>query len=434
MALKTTRPGRAPAGGALAGPVRAGVRSALYLCTTLGSALATLLVPPLLLLAAVSVLLAGAGLVTVPFALDRLRDWADLERRRIARFLGEEAPAPHRPALPAGPGPARFRAALLAPRTRRDLAWVFVQIGIGVPVGLIGLAALIGTPLTVVQMLLWWVLPADEPLTLLGVPATSWPTALGPGAVQFAVLGWLLWAAPWPARLHARAVRALLTPSAAEELEERVEELTETRAGAVHAHAAELRRIERDLHDGTQARLVALAMRLGLAQRTLGRDPEAAARLLEQAQAGAEEAMTELRAVVRTIYPPVLADRGLAGALSALAADGAVPVRLDIGDPGGADLAGLPAAVEATAYFVVAESLTNIAKHAGASAAAVEVARDGARLRVRVTDDGRGGADEGGGSGIGGMRRRVAALDGGLAVSSPPGGPTRVEAVLPCGE
>ncbi|GAA1098062.1 sensor histidine kinase [Nocardiopsis composta] len=415
-------------------PVRAGVRSALYLCVTLGSALATLLVPPLLLLSAATLLLAGAGLVTVPFALDRLRDWADLERRRIGRFLGEEIPAPHLPAPSAGLGPARFRALLLAPRTRRDLAWVFTQIGLGIPLGAIGLAVLFGIPVTAAQILLWWVAPADEPLTLLAVPVASWPVALGAGAAQLAVLGWLLWAAPWLARLHARAARALLAPSSAEELEERVEELTETRAGAVHAHAAELRRIERDLHDGTQARLVALAMRLGLAQRTLGRDPEAAARLLEQAQAGAEEAMTELRAVVRTIYPPVLADRGLAGALSALAADSAVPVRLDIGEPGGADLAGLPAAVEATAYFVVAESLTNVAKHAEASRAEVQVARDGAELRVRVADDGRGGADEAGGSGVAGMRRRVAALDGGLAVSSPPGGPTRVEAVLPCGE
>src|SRR5690606_21351046 len=141
----------------------------------------------------------------------------------------------------------------------------------------------------------------------------------------------------------------------------------------------------------------------------------------------------ELRAVVRTIYPPVLADRGLAEALSALPADSAVPVRLDIGEPGGADLAGLPAAVEVTAYSVVGEWVPTVATHAEASRAEVWVAGDGAELRVRVADDGRGGGDEAGGSGVAGMGCRVGALDGGLAVSSPPGGPTRVEAVLPCG-
>ncbi|MDA0565053.1 sensor histidine kinase [Streptomonospora sp. S1-112] len=211
-------------------------------------------------------------------------------------------------------------------------------------------------------------------------------------------------------------------------LAERVETLSHTRAGALDAHAAELRRIERDLHDGTQARLVALAMRLGLARSRIDEDPEQAARLLAEAQSGAEEAMTELRQVIRTIYPPVLSDRGLVGAVEALAARSVVPATVSVDD-----LGAVPASVEATAYHLVAEALTNVAKHAEASRAEISLSRIGGWLRIAVTDDGRGGVEEGSGTGVGGMRRRVAALDGEFTVVSPAGGPTRVEALLPCG-
>jgi signal transduction histidine kinase len=204
-----------------------------------------------------------------------------------------------------------------------------------------------------------------------------------------------------------------------------VETLTETRAGAMNAHGAELRRIERDLHDGTQARLVAIAMRLGAVRESLDGDPETVARLLREAHEGTEEAMAELREVIRTIYPPILADRGLAGALAAL---GTRSARLDIGD-----LGTVPAAVEAVAYFTIAEALTNAAKHSQATRTTACVARVGDRLSIEVTDDGTGGADETLGTGIAGIRHRVLALDGTVRIHSPAGGPTTVTVSLLCG-
>ncbi|MCQ4213053.1 sensor histidine kinase, partial [Streptomyces longispororuber] len=223
---------------------------------------------------------------------------------------------------------------------------------------------------------------------------------------------------------------ALLAPPPGAELADRVAELTESRAGAVAAHGAELRRIERDLHDGAQARLVSLSMRIGLAKRAYGRDPDAAAKLMDDAQDQAEEALAELRHVVRGIHPPILTDRGLVGAVRALAASSGLAV--DVRDDGVEGGSRAPAAVEAAAYFVVAEALTNAAKHSGADRADVELARRATGLGVVVRDAGRGGADERGGSGLIGMRRRVAALDGRVEVSSPAGGPTVIEVELPC--
>ncbi|MFD3616072.1 histidine kinase [Streptomyces sp. NPDC058676] len=222
----------------------------------------------------------------------------------------------------------------------------------------------------------------------------------------------------------------LLMPSPKAQLAARVEELKETRADAIAAHGAELRRIERDLHDGAQARLVALSMRIGLAKRAYGRDPEAARKLLDDAQDQAEQALTELRHVVRGIHPPILTDRGLVGAVRALAASGGLAVSVD--DGGLEEGVRAPAAVEAAAYFVVAESLTNVAKYSGSPRAEVRLARTRRSLTVCVRDEGQGGADESAGSGLLGMRRRVAALDGTFDVTSPAGGPTVIEVELPC--
>jgi signal transduction histidine kinase len=230
---------------------------------------------------------------------------------------------------------------------------------------------------------------------------------------------------------EARWSTALLMPSPQARLAARVEELKETRADAIAAHGAELRRIERDLHDGAQARLVALSMRIGLAKRAYDHDPEAARKLLDDAQDQAEEALTELRQVVRGIHPPILTDRGLAGAVRALAAGSGLAVTVD--DGGLDEGVRAPAAVEAAAYFVVAEALTNAAKHSGSPRAEVRLARTRRGLSVRVRDEGRGGADESGdGSGILGMRRRVAALDGTVEVTSPVGGGTVIQVELPC--
>jgi signal transduction histidine kinase len=236
---------------------------------------------------------------------------------------------------------------------------------------------------------------------------------------------------PPVARAHARICLVVLSHSTAEQLADRVAVLTRTRADVLDAHGAELRRIERDLHDGTQARLVAIAMRLAVARQAFADDPrdeQFVAELLRDAHEGAEEAMTELREVIRSVYPPILADRGLDGALTAVTTRCGVPTRLELGD-----LGRVPAAVEAVVYFAVAEALTNVSKHSRATAAAVRVSRTADRLSVAITDDGIGGAGDRQGTGLAGIRRRVLALDGTVGVDSPAGGPTAVTLELPCG-
>ncbi len=209
-------------------------------------------------------------------------------------------------------------------------------------------------------------------------------------------------------------------------LRQRIETLETSRAGAVDVQEAELRRIERDLHDGAQARLVALGMSLGMAEQKLATDTEAARTLLAEARAGAGEALRELRDLARGIHPPVLADRGLDAAVRALAAVSPISVTVSV------TLQARPSApVETAAYFVVAEALANAGKHARASRVDVRITRAGERLSVEIHDDGVGGADPAG-SGLSGLRSRVEALDGTLSVVSPPGGPTTVRAELPC--
>jgi signal transduction histidine kinase len=231
------------------------------------------------------------------------------------------------------------------------------------------------------------------------------------------------------ARLQALPGRRLLTPHPSVDLSERLARITATRAGALRAHAAELRRIERSLHDGAQNRLVAVVVLVAAARRALARDPAQAGPALERAQSAAEQGLQELRGVVRGILPPILEDRGLSGALSALASGCAVPCALTVGELGAA---ALPLSVEATAYFTVAEALTNVSKHSGAQHVRVKVALHGDTLRIAVEDDGRGGAHEGDGSGLAGIRRRVEAHDGSLELTSPPNGPTLIEVELPC--
>jgi signal transduction histidine kinase len=213
----------------------------------------------------------------------------------------------------------------------------------------------------------------------------------------------------------------------AQQMSERIDVLTDTRAGAVDAQEEKLRRIERDLHDGAQARLVALGMSLGMAAQKLDADePKEARELLAEARAGAEHALRELRDLARGIHPPVLADRGLEAAVRSLA--DLSPTRVSVS----VDLPERPgAAVESAAYFVSAEGLANAAKHARATFVEIRIARRGALLHLEIIDDGAGGADPDG-SGLRGLRGRVQALDGTFRVLSPPGGPTVLTAELPC--
>jgi signal transduction histidine kinase len=252
--------------------------------------------------------------------------------------------------------------------------------------------------------------------------------ALDIGATFAGVAG--LFVAPWLTSgvraLDTRAARALLGPSRADELEHRVEQLTETRAGVVDAADAERRRLERDLHDGTQQRLVSLAINLGMA-RAQADSAEEAKLAIAEAHEEAKAALAELRDLIRGLHPAVLEDRGLDAALSGIAARMPIPVRLTV------DLPRRPAPViEAVAYFVVSEGLANIVKHSQATEAAVWVQRAADRLHVIVTDDGVGGADPARGTGLVGLARRAASVDGTFEIDSPPGGPTLLTVDLPC--
>jgi signal transduction histidine kinase len=227
--------------------------------------------------------------------------------------------------------------------------------------------------------------------------------------------------------VHMRFSKFFLAPTSKSELTQRVQVLTDTRAEAVDAQAAELRRIERDLHDGAQARLVSLSMNIGLAEELIKRDPDAAIRLLAEARESSGTALTELRHLVRGIHPPVLAERGLDGAVQALALTVPATVSVDVELPGR-----LSSPVESAAYFAVAEVLANVAKHSGAHTAWVHLRHHDDLLTIGIGDDGRGGADPAGGTGLRGIERRLAAFDGTMMVSSPSGGPTVVTMELPC--
>jgi len=291
------------------------------------------------------------------------------------------------------------------------------------------------------------------------LPAPLWSDALQ-GSLLLAVG---LWLAPRVMRYHLANPSDPELAARARQLTQRVQMLTQTRRDVVDTAAAELRRIERDLHDGAQARLVALGMSLQAAERLFPVSPEAALALVAEAKESSSLALTELRDLVRGIYPPVLADRGLADAIRALALDAPLPVELDIDLPATADQAsraglggqasraatggqGRPAAtggqgsgastvelpVASAVYFSVAEALTNVTKHAGARSVRIQLSHASGVLRAQVTDDGCGGADPAQGTGLAGVERRLAAFDGILAVNSPPGGPTIVVIEVPC--
>ncbi|GAB1509598.1 sensor histidine kinase [Actinophytocola sp. KF-1] len=351
-------------------------------------------------------------LVVRPTALRWLHDWAGRERARVAAFTGAPIPEPA--------PPERLWDA------RRDLTWLVVHGLTGTVVGLVGFALPASAINAVLVPFYWWAVPADDPVTS-PYPVTSW---LGAAFMPLVAVGYALlslWLVPWLGRSQSRAARALLSPPAGARLAMRVAELTASRAAALEAHGAELRRIERDLHDGTQNKLVAVAMHLGIVERALRRDPAAALPMVLQAQDAVSDALSGLRGVVRSIYPPVLSERGLDGAIAGLIASSGVPCELTV-----TDLRRAPAAVESAAYFVVAEALTNVAKHSGATRCEVRLSATD-HLVLEVWDDGHGGADEEHGTGLSGIRRRVAAFDGTTTLDSPAGGPTTLRVTLPLG-
>jgi len=252
-----------------------------------------------------------------------------------------------------------------------------------------------------------------------------WPAGVAVQAT--ALLGLGLWLAPRVMREHEMLPADSELAARAQQLTQRVQTLTRTRSDAVDTAAAELRRIERDLHDGAQARLVAVGMSLRAAERLFASNPEAALALVTEAKESSSRALTELRHLVRGIYPPVLADRGLGDAIRALALDTPLPTVVDVDLPGEVEMP-----VASAVYFSVAEALANAAKHAHARSVRVVVSHAAGMLRAQVTDDGAGGADPAAGTGLAGVERRLATFDGILAVSSPPGGPTIIVIEVPC--
>ncbi|MFC4913616.1 sensor histidine kinase [Actinomadura gamaensis] len=409
------------------GTLRRSWRAAAYLAVGLLTAVPALLGFYLVPLA----LLLGVLFVALPWLPSLIRPvhaMAAFERRRAARYLGREIAAPE-PLPPSGSALEDGVRLLRSAATWRELAWLLLHGLYGLIAGLFGTLLVPSAAYSLTLPLWWWAAPEGSVSAF--VRLETWGQALTLPFLQVALdLALAVWLVPLLALGQARLAEILLSPPRRRvNLRQRVEQLTETRAEALEAHGAELRRIERDLHDGTQAQLVAVALRLGLADRRFDADPAASRELFLQARDGVEEALTQLRTVIRGIYPPILSDRGLAGAVRALAGAQPIPVSLDVP----ADGLRAPAAVEAAAYFVVAEALTNVSKHAGARSVAVAVHRDGPLLRVRVADDGKGGADELRGSGLAGIRRRVAALDGETRIDSPEGRGTTLEVDLPCG-
>ena len=362
----------------------------------------------------------------LPTVLVAVRRLASLTRRLAGRWCAVAIPEAYAP-LPVSAAPARGSSDglldlilrghgritylqrmtwLVSDRaTWRDLLWLAVSVVVG-PVLLIApIALMVGGA------------AAFLAVNLNGFDRTS-------GAVLVAVG---VAAAPWMLRAYVGLARLVLAPSEHSALEQRVAYLAQTRQESLDTGAAELRRIERDLHDGAQARLVAMGLTLDAAGRLIDTDPAAARSLLIEARDASAKALTELRDLVRGVHPPVLADRGLADAVRALALDSPARARVTGSLDGRA-----PAPVESAAYFAVSELLANVAKHAAAQSADVDLRHSLGALRITVRDDGDGGADPGRGTGLRGVERRIAAFDGVLAITSPRGGPTVITMEIPC--
>ncbi|MEV4559667.1 histidine kinase [Kitasatospora sp. NPDC049285] len=307
-------------------------------------------------------------------------------------------------------------------QTRREVLWLLVN-----PAAVL---ALVGLPMLLVWGGVGYLLTsAVDSRDFFGLQSQL-VNVLCSAVIGLGVAGVGLLAMTWAVRIHAELACRVLGQGPREsraQLSRRVEQLTETRADAVDAQAAELRRIERDLHDGAQARLVAIGLTLGTIEHLLESDQGAARELLAEARQASAKALQELRDLVRGIHPPVLAERGLADAVRELALSGVVPTEVTVSLPGRPE-----PSMETAVYFGVSELLANVAKHAGAGQVWVDVLHRAGRLRVMVTDDGHGGARMDGGGGLRGIEKRLGTFDGVLSLDSPAGGPTTITMELPC--
>ncbi|QHY93735.1 Sensor histidine kinase LiaS [Streptomyces sp. S4.7] len=375
----------------------------------------------------------GIGAVALPICIPAVR-WLCNRARRLAGRAGVPVEVPYQPEPPEFEkdivGWMRRCKWILTDRaTWRDLLWLFLNTAVGM-IGFIPAALLyyVGEGLVLAGGLWHSLLVGDGTGRMYcGIVVDSHPTAVTAGFLSLGVFAVWLWTTPFILKGYAYFTRYLLGHTDTTRLASRVRHLAESRSGALDTQAAELRRIERDLHDGAQARLVGLGMTLGAADRHLDKDTAEARRLLREARASSVLALRELRDLVRGIHPPVLAERGLADALRALAIASPLPFEVRVTIP-----PQLSAPVESAVYFSVSELLTNVLKHAGASRGELSVGYERGVLRARVSDNGRGGASMSEGSGLAGIRRRLAAFDGTIDISSPPGGPTVTELEIPC--
>jgi len=417
----------------------------LFLLSSFPLGLLWFVVLAALLLVGLPLTIVWVGLPVLALAMLACVYGVRVERWRLRALLGTRLLAPFRP-LPRGPVLARARARAADPALWCGLLYLLLLLPTGLA-ELVVVSVLAFSAVLVSYPLWFWVLPDGVAIRATGAfVADTLPEALLVAVVGLPALAAAVALIPHASRAHGALGRALLGPRRREALDERVEVLTEGRSKAVEAAIAERRRIERDLHDGAQQRLVSLAMALGMARRKLENttgngaagDPEAAraAELVGEAHEEAKRALAEIRNLIRGIHPAVLTDRGLDAAISALAGRSPVPTSVEV------ELDERPPeAAEITAYFVIAEAMANVAKHSGASEARVSVRREGGArdrelpeglLVVEVEDDGVGGADPAG-TGLAGLSDRAAVLDGRLTVQSPPGGHTRVRAELPWG-
>lgn len=386
---------------------------------------------------AVTLIATSAGLLIVlPLAIPVI--WvlfagshllADLERSRLAALAGVQLADPVAP--PTAEGPWRWLRRLVEQARSgarwKEIAYHLLLLPVGVLLWVVMVTVWAGAATLVVLPPIVAHLPGESakfgPIELTLGPSVGLAWLLGVVV--------LLVVAPHLTRLqadlHVRMATALLGPDRSTELGAQVTRLESSRVAAVDTAEAERRRIERDLHDGAQQRLVALAVQLGAAQERLEHDPEGGREMVADAHREAKAALAEIRDLVRGIHPVILEDRGLDAALSAVVARSPVPVDLRVEVP-----VRPPAAVESAAYFIVNEALTNVAHHAGATRASVTIVRSGDTLVVEVTDDGVGGADPTGGTGLAGLQQRVAGLSGRMHVISPDGGPTSLIVELPC--
>lgn len=380
----------------------------------------------------ISFVLLGIGVFTTPVVLQAVRRHANQRRFWAADWSGVRIAAPYRPFPPDLRGGVtgqveRTTLLLKDPATWRDLQWLLVDMTVGPVVAMLAAALLIYPVEGLVLAAGLWHVFRNDPYWYGFVPVDSQGTALAALALGVVILAVGLKAAEPLLRLHFLIARPLLAPTPEQTLAQRVDRLTETRHEAVDTAASELRRIERDLHDGAQARLVAMGMNLGTIEALVEKDPAQAKKMLAMARESSAEALTELRDLVRGIHPPVLAERGLGDAVKALALRLPVATEVTVELPGRAE-----ASVESAAYFAVSEALTNAVKHAGGDRIWVDLHHGEGMLRISVTDNGGGGARIGSGSGLSGIERRLGTFDGVLAVSSPAGGPTMVTMELPC--